>query len=43
VDELAERVDGVPGDAEHRLVAVDARPVVLGVVLEVGWIVGHGG
>jgi hypothetical protein len=31
VDELAERVGRVPGDAEHGLVAVDARPVVLGL------------
>ena len=30
VDELAERVLGEPGDAEHGLVALDARPVVLG-------------
>ena len=34
VDELAERVLGVPGDAERRLVALDAGPVVLGVVPE---------
>ena len=35
VDELAERVLGVPGDPEHRLLAVDPGPVVLGVVAEV--------
>ena len=35
VDELAERVLREPRDAEDRLVALDARPVVLGVVLEV--------
>ena len=35
VDELAERVLRVPGDAERRLVAVDARPVVLAVVPEI--------
>ena len=35
VDELAERVLREPGDPEHRLVAVDARPVVLAVVLQV--------
>ena len=34
VDELAERVLREPGDAERRLVALDARPVVLGVVLQ---------
>ena len=33
VDELAERVLREPGDAERRLVALDPRPVVLGVVL----------
>ena len=35
MDELAQRVDRVPGDAEHRLVAVDAGPVVLGVVEQI--------
>ena len=35
VDELAERVLRPPGDAEHRLVTLDPRPVVLGVVLQV--------
>ena len=35
VDELPERVDGEPRHAQHRLVALDARPVVLGVVLQV--------
>ena len=35
VDELAERVLREPRDAERRLVAVDARPVVLGVVAKV--------
>src|SRR5262245_52570209 len=35
VDELAERVLCEPGDAEGRLVAVDPRPVVVGVVAKV--------
>ena len=34
VDELAERVLREPRDPEHGLVAVDARPVVLAVVLQ---------
>ena len=34
MDELAERVLGEPGDAERCLVALDAGPVVLGVVLQ---------
>ena len=43
VDELAERVLREPGDAEHRLVAVDPRPVVLAVVLQVVGIALRGG
>ena len=35
VDELAEGVLRVPGDAEHGLVALHPRPVVLGVVAEI--------
>jgi hypothetical protein len=34
-DDLSERVLGVPRDAEGGLVALDAGPVVLGVVLQV--------
>src|SRR5919204_5469694 len=34
MDEFAERVLREPGDPERRLVAVDPRPVVLGVVLQ---------
>ena len=44
-DDLAEGVLRVPGDPEGGLLAVDLRPVVLGVVLEIVGIalVGHGG
>ena len=35
VHELAEGVLRPPGDPEHRLVALDPRPVVLGVVLQI--------
>jgi hypothetical protein len=35
VDELPERVLRKPRDPEFRLVTVDSRPVVLGVVAEV--------
>src|SRR5207249_3867688 len=42
--DLAELVLGVPGDAEGGRVALDARPVVLGVVLEIVRVaaLGHG-
>ena len=41
-DDFAELVLGVPGDAERGGVAVHARPVVLGVVLEVVGVAGLG-
>ena len=43
VDEVAERVGGEPRDPERRLVALDARPVVLGVVAQVGGVALLGG
>ena len=40
-DDLAELVLGVPGDPERGGVAVDPRPVVLGVVLQVVRVAGR--
>ena len=40
--DLAERVLGVPGDPERRLIAVDPGPVVLGVVQQSSGIAGVG-
>jgi hypothetical protein len=43
VDELAERVLREPGDPERRLLALDPRPVVLGVVAEIVGVALRGG